>query len=320
MKRRAIATLLVLMLLIVLVPTEVLAASNNKIVRPAPVTGFKAMSSYNTINLKWNKVPGVDGYIIRYTRKGIPGRTWIMDPNKTSYTYKVGKDTRYYFSIVSLKNNRISAIDAKANSEAVRTLYYRFTFRTTRTLTSHTGGRVKETFKAGTTKIAKGFSDGKYIFDHNGRTYYVMRISTKNRQIANLGNKKTYTSEEAESFVNRRGLSSRTKHLIWANLHTQKIYIFKGSKGKWKCVNGPWLVATGKASTPTSSGLTRIKQKVRSNGAPYWNVCSVFSIHGNARVWGSLGYPKSGACIRNTNEHARWIYNNCPIGTAVFVF
>jgi len=131
--------------------------------------------------------------------------------------------------------------------------------------------------------------------------------------------KSKHSTREATDFVNQKGLKSKTKYLIFVNTYTQQEYIFKGKKGKWKCLYS-WPISTGRPSTPTGTGLTKIKQKDPSeHGLPHWSVCGVFSIHG-LPSGAKVNYPTSGACVRNYNKNAKWIYKNCKIGTAVFVY
>ena len=328
MKKRLFAILLAVMVFAVAGPLEVFAAGNTT---PAPVTYFRTFSSAGAVGMTWNAVPGVTGYIITWSGAGnVNHQHWIADPAQTTEMFPVVQDETYYFTIQSYIKNADGSISISPQyetqtGEAIRTLHYSITFKKSRTLTSHSGGKKKIAIPKGSVITARGYTDGKYIFDYvcdDGmeRMFYVTRISVRNQQPVYLNTAREYDRTEAESFVNRLGLSSRTNKLIWVNTSTQKIYIFNGSQGNWQLEQGGWEVATGSVRTPTSTGLTRIKQKVRSNGAPFWNVCSYFSIHGNARVWGALGTPKSNGCVRNTYDHAKWIYYNCKKGTAVYVY
>ena len=180
-------------------------------------------------------------------------------------------------------------------------------------------------FPAGTKVQAYGYNGGRYIFDYKGHTYFVKRYSVGGQSYAQLNTDKTYTKTEAENFVNGRGLKSNTNTLIWVNTFTQKLYLFKGSKGRWKLYKGPWDVCTGKAKTPTATGLTRVKSKSRGchepfPQTPWWCVCGQFSIHGKAPYYPAMGQPASNGCVRNWTPNAKWMYDNVPVGTAVFIF
>ena len=314
-------------MLVVVCPLEVMAAEDGETLAKSrtatvlpDVSNFKAYSSNKAVVLKWSKVPGATGYRITYTGNGKTGKK-TYGQKATSCSIPVAQDKSYSFRIIATgKNGARSQTSALVKGEAVRTMHIRFSFKKTRTLTSHSGGRVKAKFKAGTKKTATGFKKGCYVFKHKGRTYHVTRISTTNNYVSQIRKSKRYDNAEAEYFVNKKGLKSKTSRLIWVNTYTQKLYVFKGGKGKWKCIVGGWEVSTGKASTPTQTGLTKIRQKVLMNeGLPYWSVCSVFSLHGKYPEW-TLGTPQSHGCVRNTNEHAQWLYTNCKKGTAVYIF
>jgi len=288
---------------------------------PAAVTDFKAYSGYARVVLTWKKVSNATGYEIWRSTKAKSGFKKIKTISKvstTTYTNKVSVNTKYYYRIYALNGSSKSSEYASVSDEAVRYMTYKITFKKTRTLKSHDSKKVTTKFKAGTTVTATGYKTGRYVFKYKGRTYYVTRISTKNQKVGQYSSK-NYSKKEAEYFVNQKGLSSKTKYLIWVNTYTQQEFIFKGSKGKWKLVK-QWDVATGKASTPTQTGTYRIVKKIaRNNGLKYWNIVYKFSIHGKAGSW-KLGYPASHACVRNTNEHAKWIFNTCPNKTTVCVY
>ena len=137
---------------------------------------------------------------------------------------------------------------------------------------------------------------------------------------------KTYSKKEAENFVNKLGLGSSTVNLIWVNTYTQSLYVFKGSKGKWKVQKGAWDVSTGLPKTPTPTGTTRVGSKSRGcydpfPQTPWWCVCRAgFSIHGKAPYYPAMGAPASHGCVRNWSENAKWMYEHIPVNTTVHVF
>lgn len=307
----------------------VISNIKNKKTALADVTGLQAISSADAVILKWKSVPRATGYIITWKCGSRSGDLKVSGGTTTTYLDNFGTNhsllhpyaASYTYSIKATKKGYLSSRTAPSvTSDVIRTMLLSITFGTSRTLTSHTGGSVSAYFAKGTTVVATGYTNGKYIFYYNGRQYQVLRASISSASVKQLNTSRTYSAAEATSYVNRMGLSSSTSYLIWVNTYTQKEYIFKGYTGHWTLVQGPWLIASGKPSSPTSTGMTKIVDRMRSNGAPFWNVTYWFSIHGNARVWGALGYPKSGACVRNTNEHAQWIYYNTPMYTAVYVF
>lgn len=218
----------------------------------------------------------------------------------------------------------------------VRTSYVRVTLKIEKKLTSHqTSGNKPITLKKGTKVWTCGFYSGKYVFVYDNHVYWLTRISTKSAKSYYTKNR-VYSDEAAEYFVNKRGTDSG-KYLIWVNTYSQRLYIFKGGKGNWELYKGPWKVSTGKASSPTirtidpkgiptksiHRGSYSIQKKVKKrHGIPYWNCISGYNaIHGKRSSWSINAKPKSGGCIRNTNDHAKWIYKNCSkSSTKVIVF
>lgn len=285
---------------------------------------FKTFSGYKAVTLSWKKASGMTYTLTVTWNGGKNKKTLFTEKNCSSYTHKVPNvnDTyTYYIKAVDAAGNKSDAV--KKTGEAVRSMMIKVTFKNGATLTSHYGGKVKHKFKKGQTVYATGFRGGRYIFPYKvkgkTRTFFAKKIRMKNFKVHKINTKKVYTKKEAENYVNKSGVSSRTKHLIWVNTYTQREYVFKGKKGKWKCIKGPWLVSTGKPSTPTSTGKFHIGRRMSSqNGIPLWNVTKYFSIHGKLGKW-KLGYPRSGGCARNYTKNARWIYRNTKKYTRVFV-
>ena len=180
------------------------------------------------------------------------------------------------------------------------------------------------------------------MFSYNDHMFWLNRISTK-KQSTGYTRSALY-NESAEYFVNSRPYrSSKTNKLIWINTYTQRMYIFdkNPSTGKWvlnnSCKTG-WAISTGRSSAPTirtidpkSSNLDsgrkigkikNINKKIKKrHNIPYWNCFSSYNaIHGKKAKWSISSIPKSGGCVRNTNDHAKWVYDNCKNGTGVILF
>lgn len=321
---------------------------------PKKVKNFRTVSSYQSVILKWKKSKDADGYKIYWTgNNGKKGTIKIKSNKTTSYKFKISEANRkvkYTFKIAAVKDG-VSSKKVTKKDSAVQLMQLEITLRVNKNLKNHDKpiGKYSINLKAGTKIKTIGFTNGKYVFRKKVkgklRTFYVMRIATRNQKVDYIGSytkkngwrvvkpKIAYTKEEAESFINTLGVRSNTKHLIWVNQYTQRLYIFKGKKGKWKLIKQcykdgddgypGWPVASGKPSSPTSTGLTSIKQRDLGGGGkvPFWNVTTWFSIHGNSPgPWGPLGWPKSGACTRNTTPHAKWIYYNTKMHTSVYVY
>ncbi|MBQ6440339.1 MAG: hypothetical protein IJJ06_09495 [Mogibacterium sp.] len=323
---------------------------------PKKVKKFRTISSYQSIVLKWKKSTDADGYKIYWKgSNGKKGTIRIKSKKTTSYKFKIAEEDRevkYTFRIAAVKNGVASEKVTKKDS-AVQLMRMQITLKVSKELKNHDRPEGKYTIKlkAGTKIDTIGFTNGKYVFRKKVkgkfRTFHVMRIAARNQKITYIGKYKKskgwkivqpiYTKDEAEDFINALGVKSNTKYLIWVNQYSQRLYIFKsntkGKKKDWKLLkncykdeddgHAGWPVASGKPTSPTSTGLTSIKQRDLGGGGkvPFWNVTTWFSIHGNSPgPWGPLGWPKSGACCRNTTPHAKWIYYNTPMRTSVYVY
>lgn len=229
----------------------------------------------------------------------------------------------------------IGAAKASASTTCVRTSAVKLQLKTKKVLTSHDKKKVKRTFKKGMTLYTCGFGVGKHMFIYGDNMYYLNRISTKNTK--SITTKTPYSKAVAEYFVNSRGNGSKTNKLIWVSVYTQHIYIFTGSKGNWS-MKYCWKVSTGKSKTPTirtidpqgsnldsgrmiGKSKTISKKLKKRHAIPYWNCFSSYNaIHGKKAKWSIKAVPQSGGCVRNTNDHAKWVYNNCAKGTTVILF
>ena len=332
MKKRIIAIQLLIMMLLVSYPAQIFAAGETTTV-PANVTGFKSVSSYDSIVLKWKKVTGANGYHVKWVnaKTGKTGGFKIKNGSATKYVFPAGVDTKYNFYIRAYKVKKVDGKEnytysaktaQKLNAEPVRRMKFKITFARKRTLPSRSGSKVNTTFKAGKTVTAYSFDEGRYWFNYNGRRYRVSDLSVTGEKVATHSKTRVYSKEEAEAFVNKKGLTSSTSWLVWVNTYTQKLYVFKGSKGKWKIQKWGLPVSTGKPSTPTHYGAVKIVDKESSiDGLPYWSICSrsLYSLHGKMSSW-QLGYPRSSGCVRNKDVNAYYVYKNCKVGTTVFVY
>lgn len=135
----------------------------------------------------------------------------------------------------------------------------------------------------------------------------------------------------SESFVNNNNLSSKTSYLIWVDTNNFKTNIFTGSKGKWSLIKR-YSCSIGKSSTPTPKGTFYIGIKGYAFGYEHGYVCYYYSqfkgnylfhsilynLNGTIRD-GRLGMMISDGCIRLAKINAKWIYDNVPQGTTVFI-
>lgn len=291
-----------------------------------------AYSSSDRVVFIWNAVEGADGYIIDGSTK--------VPASKLRYDKIVGEGGYAAISVQAYKDpEEVTADDpdagqaaaaepvysnvATAAGNAVQTIRYRVRIKKGGTLKAHGGngpGSIRVT--KGQYIDCYGFGGGKYIFNYGGSIFYCNKSRTNKRScIYNSG--RTYSAQEAEFFVNDRGLSSSTGTLVWINTYTQTLYMFNGSAGSWHCVLAS-KCSTGKAASPTPTGVsgrkTIWKKISKRHGIKFWSPFSqINSVHGKKAKW-RMGAPKSNGCVRNYVEAAQQVYYGAPIGTTVLVY
>ena len=137
--------------------------------------------------------------------------------------------------------------------------------------------------------------------------------------------------ENVTKFVNASGFSSTTKYLIWVDLKKFKVNIFTGSKNNWKLLHS-YICTIGKKSTPTPKGTYTVGIKGLYFGVEKGYKCwyyiqfkgnylfhsILYNLDGSVRD-GRLGMALSDGCIRLEKVNAKWIYDNIPEGTKVYI-
>jgi peptidoglycan hydrolase-like protein with peptidoglycan-binding domain len=141
------------------------------------------------------------------------------------------------------------------------------------------------------------------------------------------------SASKAEAFVNNKGLSSPSEYLIWVSTPTTHLYIFKGSAGNWELLKD-MRCTVGKPSTPTIKGTFSVIGKGGYFTVPdheewicryYTQFYGDFLIHSVVYDWdlklvdGRLGMYLSKGCVRVSLANAKYIYDNMPYGTTVYV-
>lgn len=138
---------------------------------------------------------------------------------------------------------------------------------------------------------------------------------------------------KCENFINKRNAISQTAYYIWVNTTIPKTYIFKGYNHHWKLIK--FMPCTvGKNSSPTIKGTFKVGNKGKSfivKNNPKL-MCKYFTqIHGNYLFHtvllnrngtianGTLGAKISHGCIRLSIKNAKYIYNNIPSGSTIYI-
>ncbi|MVX63534.1 murein L,D-transpeptidase [Clostridium chromiireducens] len=132
-------------------------------------------------------------------------------------------------------------------------------------------------------------------------------------------------------YVNSNNIISATNYLIWVNLNSFKVNIYKGSKNNWNLVHS-YVCTIGKPATPTPKGNYTVGVKGLyfgvNKGYKCWYYTQfkgnylfhsiIYNLDGSVRD-GRLGMKLSDGCIRLAKENAKWIYDNIPRGTKVVI-
>lgn len=322
---------------------EVLASatSASKAVTTGAVTLGKPkliLAAYNKgAILSWNKVSYATGYEIwRYYNK-----TWtkIKTVGAGTLEYKntgLSLNKKYYYKVRAIRvanGKTITGAFSESKSITAKTYLTGSTIRM-----GYDKGVVKwpsKKYKKGSTtqtvsktKLKVGTKvtivDRKKVGKHHmvyvkvssGAKYWIKRCNVRYSAPYTT---KDYTTAVKEDFVNKKGYSSKTKYLLFISHYTQRVYLFKGSKGKWD-LQKTYRCATGKSYTRTPVGTYKIYKKSKrtlagSKYATYFCLTNAF----HARPAGSktMGKPASNGCIRMYNKDAIYIYKNMPKGTTV---
>ena len=131
--------------------------------------------------------------------------------------------------------------------------------------------------------------------------------------------------------------SSATNYYIVVDRSNTRTIVFQGGKNNWTPAKN-WLVSVGAPSSATPAGDYSISGRGYSfdgalGGTPYtcyyWtnfldNVYLFHSIPYNQGTWtvqdSRLGGMISHGCVRMATENAKWIYDNVPNGTRVYIY
>ncbi|SHI83178.1 L,D-transpeptidase catalytic domain [Clostridium cavendishii DSM 21758] len=137
---------------------------------------------------------------------------------------------------------------------------------------------------------------------------------------------------EIEGFVNNSDISSNNEFLIWVDIKNQKTNIFLGKKNEWKLIKR-FESATGAEGKDTPTGVFKVKDRgiwffshKYNQGGKYWvQFMGNYLFHSlpmnmnKEVVDDTLGTPVSHGCIRLAVENSKWIYDNIPNETTIYI-
>lgn len=138
--------------------------------------------------------------------------------------------------------------------------------------------------------------------------------------------------ELIEAYVNSRGLTSKTDHLVWVDLDRQLTHVFVGKDGNWK-LRHTMPCSTGKNVSPTLRGLHEVAERgdwffterLARGGQNWVQFAGPYMFHSlpmdkqqNIMDYTLLERRSSG-CIRLSMEDSVWFYSFIKRRTTVFV-
>lgn len=150
--------------------------------------------------------------------------------------------------------------------------------------------------------------------------------------VKNSGSTQASNSDSSyESFINSKDCPSDTDYYIYTNLSKHSVSIFTGSNHNWKLIKS-FSCSVGKSSTPTIRGHFSVGDKgtyfVTDNGL----ICKYFTQISGNYLFHSILYDKNGnvvdsrlsanishGCIRLALENAKYIYDNVPSSTSIWI-
>lgn len=224
----------------------------------------------------------------------------------TCYGFSGGK-YRFYYNGSQFWANYVRVKNCKAEYQANAIANGKATIKTTvgkktKSVSGYTGIWARQNYASSNDGTYGTYDTKLNVESYEGIRYYD-RIS-------------------AEDFVNDHGInppvaapSSKTQYLIWVSTYQQHLYVFEGSAGNWELIKD-WECATGAAKSPTPTGHGKViwKKIKKRSGIKYWSPFQTMnSIHGQKSIY-TFGAPASNGCVRNYNENAIWVYDNCNTG------
>ena len=141
----------------------------------------------------------------------------------------------------------------------------------------------------------------------------------------------TYAGAELDMWSRINGLASPTNYLIACDVDDCMVGVYEKRGGNWVQIQR-WSCTTGAWNTPTRRGLYSIESKGTSFDS-FGVRCFWYSGYSGPYLFHSICYWPNGAiqdgrlgmhlshgCIRLETFNAKWIYDNIPYGSTVYVY
>jgi lipoprotein-anchoring transpeptidase ErfK/SrfK len=167
-------------------------------------------------------------------------------------------------------------------------------------------------------------------------TYKVLSAPNQSQSLSFTGTSTPsnidYSSVQSKvNYLNSQDAYSQTGFYIWVNLANKQVNIFQGNDKTWQLTN-TFQCDCGKPGTPTATGHFEMGMKMPvlktgSNQEVKWvsQISSNYLFHsillsGNGQPQDSeLGASISHGCVRLSIDNAKYIYDNIPSTTEIFI-
>ena len=306
------------------------------------------------VTFTWKKVKHASGY--RIYRKTGSGYKLVADVKGTSAKVKGLKNRKSYtFRICAYRTSQGHTVKGEYTKLTFTVLSRYQQAQALTTEVTYEGHMIADTTfsrldERGKVTVSAGTTVG-YYYDGNGGMIILLqdgtRVKGNSSMIVPHGcfhiHHEPYTKTAVEYYVNQvKHITSNTNWMLWINFYTQYCYIFnrKNSSSEWESY-GIWPCATGIMSHPTPRGYQQIVTKAAKfyfkGGYGAYGLYASFidgspangnAIHSPRRhydgrlmdPYGTIGYPMSSGCVRLMDDKAKFVYDNCPIGTRLYIF
>lgn len=317
--------------------TKITAATATE--KPDKVKELTGMDGDKSAILTWSKTAGAESYAVyRYDASGKKWQVVAADIKKLTYTdknLKEGKTYKYRVAAVNAggsgEQSSTVAVSVKKSPGKIRTIGYKAVVKSKAPLFLTKKGKKRVKYlKPGTKVTTIDYGNRRYqIRLSDGKLYWLSKDRLSFR--ASIWTTKDYSTKAKEDFVNKKGYKSPTKYLIWISQYTQRVVIYKGSKGKWKVIRSG-RCATGTHKYMTPKGVLYITYKEKGwfykdrYEKPVVRFKSGNAFHSRIKSYkggyvdATIGRPKSHGCVRLYDEDINFIYKNCPKGTTVISY
>ncbi len=141
-----------------------------------------------------------------------------------------------------------------------------------------------------------------------------------------------YTEEQKTDFVNSMNYESRTSHLVWVSLYTQRVNVFTGYQSHWE-LEESFPCSSGVNESPTTTGIFTIEgiQERWNLGRTYVEPVLIFNggeaftsqpydVDTDEVDDDTMGKPASGGGVRLLKKDIQWMQENLPLDTLVVVY